>query len=237
MKAIYHTGEYLERNPTWHTEDSAWKAGNIARAIERHHVAHDRVCDVGCGAGEVVCQLADRFPGSEFVGYDVSPQAHELAGRREGANRHFVLGNALEEADFDLALAIDVFEHVEDYIGFLRQMKRIATWHIFHIPLDMSVLGVAMNNPMWSRRVAGHLHYFSKETALATLADCGYEVVASEFTNSQALNRKNLVVGGRMARKLAKLLLLGAPRFLLSSISPTMSSRFLGGLSLLVVAR
>lgn len=50
---------------------------------------------------------------------------------------------------------------------------------------------------------------FSKETALATLADCGYEIVAYQFTNSQALNWQNLFVGGRTARKLAKLLLSG----------------------------
>jgi SAM-dependent methyltransferase len=237
MESIYESGEYQERNPTWHTEHSPWKAKHIARAIERYEVAHDRVCDVGCGAGEIMSLLSERYPASEFVGFDPSPQAYALARKREAGNRRFVLGSALDESGFDLALAIDVFEHVDDYYDFLRRMKRIATWKIFHIPLDMSVLAVALNNPMWARREAGHLHYFSKETALATLTDCGYEIVGYEFTNSQALNWQHLFVGGWFGRKLAKVLLLGLPRFVLSTISPTLSARFLGGLSLLVVAR
>jgi SAM-dependent methyltransferase len=237
MESIYKTGEYLEHNRDWHTEDSAWKADQIAGAIERHNVAHARVCDVGCGAGEVMRQLADRYPASQFTGYDLSPQAYEMARQRETANCHFVLGSALEESGFDLALAIDVFEHIEDCYDFLRRMKRIATWKIFHIPLDMSVLAVAVNNQMWSRREVGHLHYFSKETALATLSDCGYEIVGHQFTNSQGLNWQNLTVGGRTGRKLTKLLVLGLPRLVLTTVSPALSARFLGGLSLLVVAR
>ncbi|MGH7509306.1 MAG: class I SAM-dependent methyltransferase [Gemmatimonadales bacterium] len=237
MESIYQSGEYLERNKGWHTEDSAWKAQQIARAIERYQVAHNRVCDVGCGAGEVMGQLAERYPASEFVGFDLSPQAYALARDRQAGNCSFVLGSALGESGFDLALAIDVFEHVEDCYDFLRRMRGIATWKIFHIPLDMSVLAVAINNPMWARKEVGHLHYFSKETALATLTDCGYEIVGYQFTNSQSLNWKNLFVGGRTARKLAKLLVLGVPRLVVSTISPALSSRFLGGLSLLVVAR
>jgi SAM-dependent methyltransferase len=237
MQTIYQTGEYLEHNRSWHTEDSAWKAQQIAGAIERYNVAHRRVCDVGCGAGEVMVRLAERYPGSEFIGYDLSPQAYELAQKQERPNCRFVLGSALDETGFDLALAIDVFEHVEDCFDFLRRMKRIATWKIFHIPLDMSVLAVAVNNQMWSRREVGHVHYFSKETALATLTDCGYEIVGHQFTNSQGLNWQNLRVGGRTGRKLAKILLLGLPRLLLTSVSPSLSARFLGGLSLLVVAR
>jgi SAM-dependent methyltransferase len=237
MESIYQSGEYLEHNRGWHTEDSVWKAQHIARAIELYKVAHNRICDVGCGAGEVMRQLAGRYPASEFVGFDLSPQAYAFARDRQAGNCRFVLGSALEESGFDLAMAIDVIEHVEDCYEFLRRMKRIATWKIFHIPLDMSVLAVAMNNPMWSRKEVGHLHYFSKETALATLADCGYEIVGYQFTNSQALNWQNLFVGGRTGRKLTKLLVLGLPRFVVSMISPSLSSRFLGGLSLLVVAR
>jgi SAM-dependent methyltransferase len=38
-----------------------------------------RVLDVGCGGGWAVVQLAERFPGSSFVGIDLEPYSVELA--------------------------------------------------------------------------------------------------------------------------------------------------------------
>lgn len=37
------------------------------------------VADIGCGAGSAVCTMADAFPSSEFVGYDISRHALEIA--------------------------------------------------------------------------------------------------------------------------------------------------------------
>lgn len=50
----------------------------------------------------------------------------------------------LQETDvsWDLVLVLDVFEHVDDYLGFLRGLSRIARNIIFHIPLDISVMRV-----------------------------------------------------------------------------------------------
>ncbi len=40
------------------------------------------VADVGCGAGGAVLMMAERFPNSTFVGYDISRRALERAGER-----------------------------------------------------------------------------------------------------------------------------------------------------------
>jgi hypothetical protein len=167
----------------------------------------------------------------------MSPHAHRLAMTRESEKRRFILGDAPDQAAFDIALALDVFEHVEDYFGFLRKLKELAVVKIFHIPLDMYALGAALDNPMWARRHVGHLHYFSKETALATLRECGYEITEWHFTHSYLLDLRNPLAGGRTIRKFAKLLTLGLPRFVLASTVPVFASRTLGGLSLLVVAK
>ena len=237
MTSRYESGDYLEQNTGWHVEDSAWKARHIGEMIDRLGVPHGRLCDIGCGAGEVVTQLSTRYPEAEFTGFESSPQAYRLAASRSSEKRKFSMANGLSESGFDIALAVDVFEHVDDYFGFLRAMKQVAALKIFHIPLDMSALGVALNNPMWSRRHVGHLHYFSRETALATLEDCGYEVLEWKFTHSYLLELKNPIAGGRTLRKLSKLVGLGLPRLLLGSIAPSFASRTLGGLSLLVAAR
>jgi hypothetical protein len=61
-------------------------------------------------------------------------------------------------------------------------LKPKATYKIFHIPLDMSVVSVLRSLMLQARQTVGHLHYFSRDTALATLTYCGYEIVDSFYT-------------------------------------------------------
>ncbi len=50
------------------------------------------MAEVGCGAGEILRLLSGELdPATQFVGYDVSPQAHELAAARESERVRFVL--------------------------------------------------------------------------------------------------------------------------------------------------
>jgi trans-aconitate methyltransferase len=198
------------------------------------------VCDIGCGAGDVTLRLAEEFPAAAFVGYEISGYAFQLATSRERPNCRFVLGG-LEAVDrevrHDLAMAVDVFEHVEDPFSFLRQMRTLADLKLFHIPLDLSALAVAMNNLMWARRHVGHLHYYCRSTALALLEECGYEIVRLQYTHSYTAAFRTLFAGGGTLRKIVKLGALGLPRALLAATSPTVTERLLGGLSLLVIAR
>jgi hypothetical protein len=77
------------------------------------------------------------------------------------------------------------------------------------------------------RERTGHLHYFFKYTALVTLRDCGYEVVDWNYTRSS-----QELPGKGWKTKIANL-----PRKLMQLISEDLSARFLGGYSLLVLAR
>jgi len=72
-----------------------------------------------------------------------------------------------EKQFFDVVMAIDVLEHVEDYFTFLRKISKKGKYKIFHIPLDMSVSAVLRISPLIDgRKKVGHIHYFSKDTAL-----------------------------------------------------------------------
>jgi hypothetical protein len=128
---------------------------------------------------------------------------------------------------FDLLLCLDVLEHVEDYFGFLRGLRGKATHNIFHIPLVLSAQWVWRADPiMRERQQAGHLHYFTKETALATLRDTGYDVVDWFYTAGAIANPRS--VKARLA---------SWPRRLLSGINQDWVVRVLGGYSLLVLAK
>jgi hypothetical protein len=79
-------------------------------------------------------------------------------------------------------LCIDVIEHVEDVFGFLRSLLPHGKVFIFHIPLDMNCYGVLRNVVLLNRKQMGHLHYFNRETALATLSECGFQVIDWFYT-------------------------------------------------------
>ena len=226
---IYSDGTYFRNNPDWHADDSAWKARHIAGILARNGVAPASVCEVGCGAGEVLRNVAREMPAaSSFVGYDISPDAYRLCAVKSGGKIEFRLGNMLEEpVEFDVAMAIDVFEHVEDYFDFLRRLRTKAQYKVFHIPLDLSALALMRGEPGRMRKSVGHIHYFDKDTALAALEDTGYEIVDWRYTSG----RTELPNLGWKSR------LMKGPRKLLFKLAPDLAARMLGGYSLLVLAR
>jgi SAM-dependent methyltransferase len=229
MESIYADGTYLRNNPEWHADDSAWKAKHIARMLDRHGVVPGTVCEIGCGAGEILRNLAAILPAeTRFIGYDISPSAYSLCQSKETDRIKFRLGNLLEQdVRFDLVMAIDVFEHVEDYFGFLRALRLKARHKIFHIPLELSAQMVFRGRPLLdARRSVGHIHHFSKETALATLEDCGYRIIDHGYTSG----RTEL---GNLGWKTQ---LLKWPREALYRVNPDAAARVLGGYSLLVLA-
>ena len=229
-ESIYQTGEYVEKNPTYHVEDSSWKSQQILKMIEKHRLEPRTVCEVGCGAGEILRQLQSHLPArTEFFGYEISPQAFALCQPRANERLHFYCDDLItaRAPSFDLLLCIDVFEHVPDYLKFLKEVREKARHKIFHIPLDMSAQWVLRGRPILRERdQGGHLHYFMKDTALATLRDTGYEVLDSVYT-AGAIDHPRSVKA-----KLASL-----PRRMLARINQDFLVRVLGGYSLLVLAK
>lgn len=229
-QSIYETGEYVAKNPTYHVEDSAWKAEHIFRVIRKNNLQPRAVCEVGCGAGEVLRQLQLLMnDDTQFTGYEISPQAFARCQERANDHLRFQCADflALKTEPFDLLLCIDVFEHVEDYLGFLRKLRGRAELKLFHIPLDLSGQWVLRSRPiMKQREEVGHLHYFTKETALATLRHTGHEIIDCCYTPGALLNPRSLKA------KLARL-----PRKLLFALNQDLTSRILGGYSLLVLTK
>ncbi|MDA1024262.1 MAG: class I SAM-dependent methyltransferase [Proteobacteria bacterium] len=228
--SIYQDATYLRRNPHWHEEDSPHKARWIKSLLDDHRVKPKSVCEVGCGAGEILAQLQITCdPGTTFIGYEIAPDASAINQAKQNGRLRFAEEDFLESKTetFDLLLLIDVFEHVEDYIGFLRQLRSRARQFVFHIPLDLHVSSLVRVRPLMSvRESVGHLHYFTRETALATLADAGFKVIDERFT-AGALELPQTGLTTRLMR---------LPRCISFKIAPVLTARWLGGFSLLVLA-
>jgi hypothetical protein len=227
-QSIYLSGEYLEKTSSWHVEDSPWKADEIGRLLHKNKIAPKTIAEVGCGAGEILRQLSTKIPDAKFFGYEISPQAFELCKSR--ADDRVTFHNAditTQDVFFDTLLCIDVFEHVEDYMGFLKSIKTKAEYKVFHIPIDISVLSVLRDGQISARNSVGHIHYFTPPTALATLTDCGYTIIDSYFTTPF-----DDVPGTSLNERLARI-----PRRILYAISPKLMVKMMGGCSLIVLAK
>jgi len=180
---MYQDGTYLERNRSWHVEDSPWKAQQILSILAANGIEPSTVAEVGCGAGEILRQLSLTLGATRFTGYEPSPQAFELCRIRKRTNLTFHCQDLPPEgAHFDCLLCIDVFEHVPDYMGFLTALRSKANYKVFHIPLDISVRSVMSGTMTGVRQLSGHLHYFTRDSALAALEDCGYDILDSRYT-------------------------------------------------------
>jgi SAM-dependent methyltransferase len=227
----YINGEYFEKNPGWHIEESSWKAKQIEVMLGKHNLTPQTICEVGCGVGEVLKELQKRVSDDCILwGYDISPQAMAFCVPKANERLHFKLADILQEQDvfFELLLVLDVFEHLEDCFGFLRALKSKSQNKIFHIPLDLSVQTVLRQNGLLhTREIYGHLHYYTKELAIRTLQDTGYEVIDCFYT------RRALEIPTKeLKRKILQL-----PRKVLFDIHPDFAVRTLGGFGLLVLAK
>ncbi|MFH0887168.1 MAG: methyltransferase domain-containing protein [bacterium] len=228
---LYRNGKYLLNNPTWHEEDSAWKAKQIIKMMERNKISPNTICEVGCGAGEILVQLQKNMNRDiVFSGYDISPQALELCGNKSNEKLQFIMKDILQEKNchFDLILMIDLIEHLEDYFGYLREIKKMGDLKILHIPLDLSVQALLRVSPISkSYNIAGHIHYFTKEAVLRALTSLGYEIIDFFYTAGSI---------DRPARSLMSTLF-KMPRRFLFCLNNDFAVRLMGGYSLLVLAR
>lgn len=243
----YLNGEYLRKNPLWHADEAPWKVKYILQMIARHKLAPTTICDVGCGAGEVL-RLVHEGLGQRCrcCGYDLSPQALARSRRLSSDGLEFKLADIREEPDahYDLMLLMDVVEHVEDCFGFLRDLKPKAEYKLIHLPLDLSVRNVLLGRLREFRAAYGHLHYFTKELGLEMLRDAGYEVIDHLYTwqvnslryvwnaNRQAPLRRARRVAGHVARTIGRL-----PIRMLFALHQDWGPRIGGQWRLLVLAR
>lgn len=232
LESRYYDGTYLAENPDWDRADASWKALLVASILADHEIKPATVCEVGCGTGDVLAHLVKNLPSARMVGYDVSPQAAgfwDQHGKGAG-NLEFHQGDfhELNRTVFDVLLMLDVFEHVRDPFTFLEKSRAHSNHFVFHIPLDLSASSVARGSPLTDvRHKVGHLHYYTKDLALATLSDTGYEIVDWRYTGA-ALHAPNRTLRTRLS---------ALPRALAYAIHKDAAVRLLGGETLLVLAR
>jgi SAM-dependent methyltransferase len=92
-----------------------------------------RVLDLGCGPGEITCELARRYPAVEFIGVDHSAVAIERAGANAAGlglgNARFLTGDLTSytpDTRVDLVTLFDAFHHLVDPGAFVARVGAAA---------------------------------------------------------------------------------------------------------------
>jgi ubiquinone/menaquinone biosynthesis C-methylase UbiE len=124
------TPKYTSRNPAirWLTE--RW-VGNLEHVLERVAEAAgsspERALEVGCGEGVIADKLQRRW--SEVVALDLPDASLRAEWGRHGGPR-FLHANAhalpFDDDQFDVVVAVEVLEHLDDPVKGLREMLRVA---------------------------------------------------------------------------------------------------------------
>ena len=139
------------------------------------------ILEIGCSGGPLMQRL--RAAGyADLTGIDVSVPAIELAQARGVPNVSVMDGAALEFTDtrFDLVIASDVLEHIEN------EAKALSEWTRVLKPGGQMLVFVPAHSYLWSEHdvVNHHFRRYSRAGLVAALIRAGLRPSRSSFWNA-----------------------------------------------------
>lgn len=150
----------------------------------------DRVLDLGCGTGELLFTLAQKFPAAnEFVGIDLSEEMLKLAKSKLDAFKAVSLrsGNIEQipypDASFDLIVSSGVLHYVRNPKTMMREALRVLKPRGRLLLIDMAQESLTTKISSMFRRIAdpGAVQYFSLHSVSALLGSQGFKILSSEL--------------------------------------------------------
>jgi SAM-dependent methyltransferase len=229
----YTSGQYLQNASG--NADATFKIAELAKVVDEYRRQYGlhitKVADIGCGTGGTTLACAELFKqtGEEVQvdGYDVHPDVAHLRGTDRVQFFQTDFCTQVLQSPYDLALILDVLEHVPDPISFLKAVAERAYLVALHIPLDDSWLSGLRNLARSNLDNPGHLIQLNPASALNLVAFAGLRTRIYRYTPGFRAPT------GRQTRQQR---LLYPVRALLYRLTPYLLQRTVGGTSLMVLA-
>jgi SAM-dependent methyltransferase len=143
---------------------------------------HPRILDAGCGSGRNMVDLARH---GTVTGVELSETSVELARARSAGEviSGSVLDMPLPDDSFQLAVSLDVIEHLEDDLGALRELRRVVA------PSGSLLLTVPAYGWLWSGHdeINHHHRRYTRRSLQAAAEQSGWQQVRTTYFNSLLL--------------------------------------------------
>ena len=193
--AYSHSGAEGEKWARWRALSARGKADHV---IALHPAAPDVVCEVGCGDGALLAELAGRGYGGEHVGFEVSPQAARIAASRPELRVSAFDGEHIPERDgaFGLGVLSHVLEHVPDPAALLRETARVCHEVVVEVPLEDNLSARRPAKVAEAQRI-GHLQRLARADVHRIAAQAGLRV-ERELSDALPLAVHAFEGGGRL---------------------------------------
>ena len=237
VKTFYLTDEYILKNPTLHVEDSSWKVSKITPLLDEFIDLHEadslNLLDVGGGAGMVLAEVGGYLESAGLkvnkYAVDLSPQMLEIQKKRNPDLKNIleedICKTSLGDKAINLALLIDVLEHVYDPAAALKEVRRIADYFILKVPLEnnltLNLLNLASGGRVRESLIGsiGHIHSYHSYSLRRLVSKHGGRIIDCRFTGvcdyfkSSAFYYKKWSSQERWANLLARQIFKVSPTF------------------------
>jgi ubiquinone/menaquinone biosynthesis C-methylase UbiE len=179
VKNLYLSEKYIQRYPSLHEEDSPWKISKILPLIDKLFLQLDtneiKLLDVGGGAGLILSAVSTYIEQNYFTkvikfALDLSPGTLEVQKKRnpdlKKTLNEDICKTSLANKEVDVALLVDLLEHVSNPTLALKEVRRTSKFAIFKVPLECSPLIRILNFATWGMTksagdIIGHVNIYN----------------------------------------------------------------------------
>ncbi len=179
-----------------------WKFEKILPALKiffkQTKLKNIKLLEIGAGSGFFIKNLKEKFKdlkdlNIEIFALEINEDSVKYL-RKIIPEKNIIINDISKKTkfknkDFNLCVAIDVLEHIEDLQGAINEIKRIADYLIIKIPIEKT-LGLGLINIVtlgkYRRKVIseiGHIHWFTTNKILSILKNNFASIEYIEYTN------------------------------------------------------
>lgn len=203
---LYTDDEYICKNPTLHEENTSWKLSRIVPVVNYVLELIDKdeitLLDVGGGAGLVLRGVAEHIKSRGYkvrkIALDLSPGMLAVQCKNNPDLINFfnedICSTSLKDKEIDIALMIDVIEHIPEPEKAILELQRIANFVIYKIPVEDYFVMKIRNFPnrqayRYLEATFGHVNHLDQPSWVKMIGQGG-KVIFCNYNNTFKMHLK-----------------------------------------------